>query len=183
MKAVIRFACIDPEKEYEGYWISPSGRFIGIETDPFKTIWSHPAMFGQNKENMEELYQKYFDEESTIQEILEDQLEKGWIYGIYKKTHWNMSAYVFNRKTADRLWEWAYYSINGKLAERDVFEKVKIHFTFDKKTVKTDFAEMLIGNFVFGHTHLSSKLQHLIDNQMSYFLEEYKIVTPHFQDD
>jgi len=181
MKAQIRFASIDSDKEYIGYWISPSGKFIGIETDPFKTIWSHPSMFGQNKDNMEELYYKYYDEDETIHEILQYQLEKGWIYGTYKKNHWNMTACIFSRKTADRLWEWAYYSLNGKLAERDVFEKVKIHFTEEKITIKTDFAEMLIGNFVVGHTHLSPKIRHLIDNQMSYFLDEYQIISNHFR--
>ncbi|HOQ80807.1 MAG TPA: hypothetical protein PL063_01840 [Candidatus Cloacimonadota bacterium] len=159
-----------------GYWINPEGKYIGIEHDPFKTIWANSEEFALSKQAMEELYQKYLDESSVIQEIINYQLERGWVYTIFKKKYWMVYANTFNRKTADRLWEWAYNSLSGILSERDPFERVKIYFSADQVTLKTDLAEMLLGGFVEGFTSLSAKIQHLIDNHIYYFLEEYKIM-------
>lgn len=71
--------------EFCGYWISPLGKYIGIEFDPFKTIWANLHKFDQDKNSMQELFLKYANEEDTIKEIIDYHLERGWIYAILKK--------------------------------------------------------------------------------------------------
>ncbi|MDD2649938.1 MAG: hypothetical protein PHF36_02225 [Candidatus Cloacimonetes bacterium] len=168
--------------EFCGYWISPLGKYIGIEFDPFKTIWANLHQFDQDKNSMQELFLKYANEEDTIKEIIDYHLERGWIYAILKKSYWHFYAQTFNRATADRLWEWVYSLLNGTLSERNAYEKIKISFISDKRSFKTDLAQILIGDFFEGYTSLSHKIQNLIDNHIYYFLEEYSILSDGFID-
>jgi len=173
MKNDIKFQLIDPNIQYKGYWLSPAGKVIGIETDAFRTIWSLPTVFGLSRNNMEELYYKYDDEDNTINEIILDLLEKNWVLCLKKRKNWNLSVSFLNRRVADRIWEWVYNMLNSNLAEEDIFAQIKIHLYNENKTIKTFFSDVLTGDFVMGISSLSSKIRRFIERNMDYFLEEY----------
>lgn len=168
-----KFKYLDSAIDYVGYWISPSGIIIGIESDPFKTVWSHPLAFGMNRDNMEELYNKYKDESDTINEIIYDLLDKSWAFTVKKQKYWNLEIAHLNRRISDRIWEWTYNMLNGTLSEEDINTQVKIYIIDEKKSIKTSFSEILTGDFVIGHSSLSAKIQRFIDRNLDYFLDEY----------
>lgn len=163
--------------KYNGYWISPSGKTFEFEADPFLSVWSNPGLFELNKDRMEELYQKFDDEQQTIHAIIDDLIEKHWILCLKKTLYWQIHAISFNRKTADQIWEWVYHILDEKRSEISVFDSIKLCFQDDRSHVKTDFASILMGDFVVGHTHLSHKIQSFIDNQMNELIDEYQIIS------
>ncbi len=163
-----------PEKGvYAGYWISPAGKIFGVEEDHFRFIWSHPLLFGLNKEIMQELYNKFYNEQDTIKQIIDDLLEYGWVKCLKKQKYWYVYLNILNRKTADRVWEWAYHSLNGDLANEAPYQLVKIYELYRHHTRKVTFADILTGDFVYNKTRLSAKIQKFIEQHLDYFLEEY----------
>lgn len=158
---------------YTGYWISPSGKVIGVESDHFLTIWSQPMIFGLNRDNMHELYNKYSSEDETIRQIINDLIEQGWIKCQKKTKYWHAQVYVLSRKTTDRIWEWAYNSLNGTLSKENPWHPVKIYEIYSGHTLKTTFGEMLTGDFVQHITTLSARIQKFIERHLDYFLDEY----------
>ena len=122
---------------------------------------------------MRELNNKYSDETETVNQVLEDLSEKGWVECIRKPSFWKITINILNRRTADRIWEWVYHSINGNIARENPYTDVKIHERSSRHTFKLVMADVLTGDFVFNHTCLSAPIQKFIERNLDYFMEEY----------
>lgn len=133
------------------YWISPQGVIIDIEDHPVKAIIKDPQTFGYTIDEMKIIYAKYSDinerEGEATKTIINDLIEKGWIYchRRNKDSDWLADVYKLDKKTRFNLQLWSQYLLRKDKISEEQTLRIYRHRR-DLKTKRT-FQQVLEGNF------------------------------------
>lgn len=100
-----------------GFFISPDGVLLSIETTHIKTVISHPDKFGMTRAGIENIYRKYREplglEGYAREEILSVLIRRGWIRIRHYRGYWSVQIDKMTQETLGRLITLAKMALKG----------------------------------------------------------------------
>lgn len=108
-------------KDFNAYWISPTGAIIGVPVIHITEIIKAPEKFGLTKEKIENIYNRFNEpvghEGKAREEIMFDLIQKGWIRARYlpRNDIWTMECNRLSNKAKDNIWNF-FATITGEIS-------------------------------------------------------------------
>ena len=116
-----------------GFFISPKGEIIPVETSHIRTVIKNPGLFGLSRDYIESRYTKHGEKTGTEgkarEEILRRVLKHGWIrMRRHPNRYWSVQTGRVTDEKKRFIQRWAQEILNGEsgYTENDPYMAVKI---------------------------------------------------------
>jgi hypothetical protein len=116
-----------------GFFISPKGEIISVETSHIRTVIKNPDLFGLSRDYIKSKYTKHGEkiglEGSARTEILRRVLQNGWIrLRRHHNRHWSVQTGTVTEENMGFIQRWAREILYGEsgYTENDPYMPVKI---------------------------------------------------------